>query len=260
MIMRFDFENRADPVADVHHSCILSGSLHHARPGGRQPLQMHARRFVRAVLAPHHTENSQLRVIRIAPQNLLNASVFLRRQAMLGRNFRRNFDFSLYRLLHFFCQGTGLAVPFNEQKPSALDAEDPCLLLLIRHIRARCFAQAKLSQQSIAHATTSLRKSTQKKGGFAEGSKRLPQLDCSLVCSAPASNTRLSTRISPAHPMNPAAIPSPAPDAASTPARCARGCRSPQPRATTRSDCSRGRTQRLRHRLASPPRNPRRPG
>ena len=99
MVMRLNLENRHHPVADIHHARIFPRPLHHVRPARRQPLQMHARRFIRAVLAPHHAENSQLRKRRIAPQYFLRARVFFRREAVLGCNLRSYFNFSLNHFL-----------------------------------------------------------------------------------------------------------------------------------------------------------------
>src|SRR6516164_7757363 len=52
---------------------------------------MHARRFVRAVLAPHHAENAKLGECRHATaQQLLDLGVLLGRQAVLPNEFRSN--------------------------------------------------------------------------------------------------------------------------------------------------------------------------
>ena len=56
------------------------------------------------MLAPHHAENPQLGDVRFAPQNFLNARVFVRRQSVLRRNLRRHLNFALYRLLHISFQ------------------------------------------------------------------------------------------------------------------------------------------------------------
>src|ERR1700738_3830821 len=49
--------------------------------------------FVRAMLAPHYAEDSKLGDVGVAAQNLSDASVFLRRQAVFSGDFWRNFDF-----------------------------------------------------------------------------------------------------------------------------------------------------------------------
>src|SRR5260370_38974562 len=60
MIMRLNFERASPPVTDVDDPGILSRPLKHAAAMRRQPLQMPPRRFVGAVCAPHHAENSEL--------------------------------------------------------------------------------------------------------------------------------------------------------------------------------------------------------
>ena len=95
MIVRLDLERRYQPIADVHDAGIFPRALHHQLAAGRQALQMHFARFVRAVLAPHHAEDAQLRDVRIAPEDFLNARIFFARYAMLRRDFRRHFDFGL---------------------------------------------------------------------------------------------------------------------------------------------------------------------
>src|SRR2546428_12353729 len=48
---------------------------------------MHTRRFVRAVLAPHHAEDSEFRERRFAAEQRLNANVFFARQPVVTQNF-----------------------------------------------------------------------------------------------------------------------------------------------------------------------------
>src|SRR5882672_8344417 len=59
MIMRLDLERAAPTVPDIDDAGILSRPLEHQLAARRQPLQMDARRLVRAVLTPHHAENAQ---------------------------------------------------------------------------------------------------------------------------------------------------------------------------------------------------------
>ena len=75
--MRFDLENRHEPVADVDHARVFSRPLHHVRAARRQPLQMDADRFIGAVLAPHHAENAKFGDVRIAAEDFLDARVFV---------------------------------------------------------------------------------------------------------------------------------------------------------------------------------------
>ena len=86
--MRFDFERASPAIADVDDARVLARPLHHAPAARRQPLQMHARRFVGAVLAPHHAEDAQLGDGRLAPaEKLFDFLVFFRREAVLADDF-----------------------------------------------------------------------------------------------------------------------------------------------------------------------------
>ena len=78
MIVRFDFERGDKAVADVHDAGIFARTLHHEFAARRQALQMHFARFVRAVLAPHHAENAEFGDVGIAPEDFLDACVFVR--------------------------------------------------------------------------------------------------------------------------------------------------------------------------------------
>ncbi len=60
VIVRLDLEGAGPAVADVDDAGVLARPLHHAAAARRQALQMHARRLVGAVLAPHHAEDAQL--------------------------------------------------------------------------------------------------------------------------------------------------------------------------------------------------------
>ena len=92
MIVRLDLEHCDESVADIHHARVLAGALHHMRAARRQPLQMRAARFVRAVLAPHHAEDAQLGNVRVASQNFLDTRVFVEGKAVFSGNLRGNFD------------------------------------------------------------------------------------------------------------------------------------------------------------------------
>src|SRR5262245_45312855 len=82
MVVRFDLENRRQPVANVDGASILAWSLQHLRPVSRQRPQMHTRAFVAAVLRPHHRENAQFRQIRLTTEKLHDALVFIALQAV----------------------------------------------------------------------------------------------------------------------------------------------------------------------------------
>ena len=77
MVVRFDLEDRGQAVADVDGAGVLAGPLQHARPVGRQRLQVHARALVAAVLGPHHREDAELGQVRLAAQERDDAVVLV---------------------------------------------------------------------------------------------------------------------------------------------------------------------------------------
>src|ERR1700690_2218156 len=84
MIVRFDLEGAGPPISDVDDARVLPRPLHDATAARRQPLQMHAGRFVGAVLAPHHAEDAQLGDGGLTTsKKLFNLLVFFRRKAVL---------------------------------------------------------------------------------------------------------------------------------------------------------------------------------
>ena len=84
MIVRFDLEGAGPAVADVDDARVLARPLHHQPAARRQPLQMHARGFVGAVLAPHHAEDAQFGDGGLASaQQLFDLLVFVGREAVL---------------------------------------------------------------------------------------------------------------------------------------------------------------------------------
>ncbi len=94
MIVRFDFERRDQPVADVHDAGVFARPLHdELTPRGQAP-QVNLARFVGAVLAPHHAENAELGDVRLAAKDLLNARVFLARYAVFGGDLWSDSNFS----------------------------------------------------------------------------------------------------------------------------------------------------------------------
>src|SRR6266481_4954985 len=80
MVMAFDFEYRRPAVADIDRAGILARPLHHQFAFRRQLSQMYARRFVRAMLRPHHREHTKLGVSRHAPNDFLNFPILVRRE------------------------------------------------------------------------------------------------------------------------------------------------------------------------------------
>src|SRR5262249_47658804 len=87
VVVRLDFESARPTITNVDDARIFAGALHHAAAARRQPLQVRARRFVGAVLAPHHAENAELGERRLAAQRLQDALVFLGRDAVLAQQF-----------------------------------------------------------------------------------------------------------------------------------------------------------------------------
>ncbi len=116
MVVRFDFENGDEAVADIHHSRVFSGPLHHMRAARRQALQMDAARFVGAVLAPADAEDAQFGEVRVAAQDFLDASVFAGRKPVLGRDLRSDFNFGVYRCHEGFSDLNELRWFFRERK------------------------------------------------------------------------------------------------------------------------------------------------
>ena len=97
MVVRFDLERRHEPVAEIHDTGVFPGALHHEPATRRQPLQMHLARFVGAMLAPHHAEDSEFRDVRIAPQDFLDPCVLFRGYPVFRRNLRRHLNLRLCR-------------------------------------------------------------------------------------------------------------------------------------------------------------------
>src|SRR6476469_4056089 len=60
MVKRFDLEGAGPSITDIDDAGSLAGALHHATAAGGKSFQMHARRLVRAMLAPQHAEYAQL--------------------------------------------------------------------------------------------------------------------------------------------------------------------------------------------------------
>ena len=85
MIVRLDLECARPTVTNVDDSGILPWSLQNAPAASGQPLEMNARRFIGAVLAPHHAENAELSARWLAPtQQRFDALVLLQRQAVVA--------------------------------------------------------------------------------------------------------------------------------------------------------------------------------
>ena len=83
VIVRLDLERHAEPVAHVDYAGVFlaGGDDDLGRPGG-EGLEQGPGVLVGAMLAPHHGENAQLGEVRLAAENLEDAFVFLRSDAV----------------------------------------------------------------------------------------------------------------------------------------------------------------------------------
>ena len=59
MVMRFDLKGAGPAIAYVYDPGIFAGPLHYKTAARGQAFQVYARRFIRAMLAPHHAEDAQ---------------------------------------------------------------------------------------------------------------------------------------------------------------------------------------------------------
>ena len=82
VVVRLDLEDGGQAVADVDGAGVLARALHDARAGGRQRLQVDARALVAAVLRPHHREHAELGQVRLAAEQLPDAVVLVRGDAV----------------------------------------------------------------------------------------------------------------------------------------------------------------------------------
>ncbi len=69
VVVALDADGRRDAVPDVDHTGVLTGSDEHPFGLGGQPAEMDPRRFVRAVLGPHHRIHGQLEWIGLASED-----------------------------------------------------------------------------------------------------------------------------------------------------------------------------------------------
>ena len=84
VVVRLDFEDGGQPVADVHHAGVLARALQDLRAAGGQALEVDAAGLVGAVLAPHHAEDAELGEVGLAAEDFLDAGVLFGRQPVLG--------------------------------------------------------------------------------------------------------------------------------------------------------------------------------
>ena len=74
VVVRFDLEGDHPAVADVDDAGVLARALHHQLAARGQLLQVQARALVGAVLAPHHAEDAELGVARLAAEDARRSS------------------------------------------------------------------------------------------------------------------------------------------------------------------------------------------
>ncbi len=90
VVVALHLEHDRKPVADIDDAGVLAGALDHPGRLGRQRAQMDFRGFVRAVLVPHRRENAELGEARLAADQLDDALVFVRLEAVLGDQLGRD--------------------------------------------------------------------------------------------------------------------------------------------------------------------------
>jgi hypothetical protein len=84
MVVALHLEHRGLPVANVDHARILARALNDACSARRELAQVQARGLVRAMLVPHRREDAELGEARLPADQIEDALILLRLQAMLG--------------------------------------------------------------------------------------------------------------------------------------------------------------------------------
>ena len=92
VVVALHLEDDREPVADIDHAGILARALDHPGSLGRQRLQMDLRRLVGAVLVPHRRDDAELGDRRFAPDQVQEALVLVRLEAVLGDQLRGDLD------------------------------------------------------------------------------------------------------------------------------------------------------------------------
>ena len=82
--MRFNLESGTPAVADIDNAGVLARGYDDAFAGGGQTAQMNARGFIRAVLRPHHREDTQLRERGLAAHERLDTLKLFRSEIVSG--------------------------------------------------------------------------------------------------------------------------------------------------------------------------------
>ncbi len=84
VVVALHLEHDGEPVADVDDAPRLARPLDHPGRLGRQVAEMHLRGFVRAVLVPHRREDAEFGEAWLPPDQVENALVLLRLEAVFG--------------------------------------------------------------------------------------------------------------------------------------------------------------------------------
>ena len=85
VVVALDLEGAGPAVAHVDDAGVFARPLHHAVALGGQALEMHAARFIGAMLAPHHAVDAEFGERRHAAERRQNAVVLVRSDAVLRR-------------------------------------------------------------------------------------------------------------------------------------------------------------------------------
>ena len=90
MIVAFHLESHRQAIADIDHAGILTRPLQNMRAFRRETFQIMARALVAAMLRPHNGKDAELRIVRLAAENLDDLLILFRRQTVAGDQLRRH--------------------------------------------------------------------------------------------------------------------------------------------------------------------------
>ena len=89
--MALNLEHHRQPVANIHHPGVLTGTLNYPLSFGGELLQQSPGAFVAAMLTPHQGKNAQLSEGRHSSKELKDALVFILGQPLFQGGFKVNF-------------------------------------------------------------------------------------------------------------------------------------------------------------------------
>ena len=107
VVVALDLERDGQPVAEIEHARVLARPLQHALAVARKALQEERRVLVAAVLRPEEREDGELEVVRLAPEERLDALVLPVREA----------EGTMERLFRDAAQGISLPVRADLTRP-----------------------------------------------------------------------------------------------------------------------------------------------